>query len=42
MRENKNGNTKRKYYDEIVIILKEDYEDIGLVAVKGKTDHLSL
>ena len=39
MRENKNGNTKRKYYDEIVIILKGDYEDIGLAAVKGKTDH---
>ena len=30
----KNRNTKKKHHDEIVIILKEDCEDIDLVAVK--------
>ena len=38
----KNRNTKKKHYDEIVIILKEDCEDIDLAAVKGKTELLPL
>ena len=36
----KNRNTKKKHYDEIVIILKEDCEDIDLAAVKGKMELL--
>lgn len=38
----KNINTKKKHYDEIVTILKEDCEDIDLAAVKGKTELLPL
>lgn len=38
----KNRNTKKKHYDEIVIILKEDCEDIDLAAVKGKRELLPL
>ena len=38
----KNRNTKKKHYDEIIIILQEDCEDINLAAVKGKTELLSL
>ena len=33
----KNRTTKKKHYDKIVEILKEDFEDINLTTVNGKT-----